>query len=101
MCVNVGAMMSFGWQTKVCCDNEVKCCLCVSSPVILESKQISNILISVEGNTIRAAVRWPSQLRPFRIVGVAVTCPSLCVLLGILLFQRKRLGKYYIYITIV
>ena len=64
-------------------------------------KQISNILISVESNTIRAAVRWPSQFRPFRIVGVAVTCPSLCVPLGILLFQRKRLGKYYIYITIV
>ena len=59
------------------------------------------VLISVESNTIRAAVRWPSQLRPFRIVGVAVTCPSLCVLLGILLFQRKRLDKYSIYITIV
>ena len=73
MCVNVGAIMSFGWQTKVWCDNEVKCCHCVSCAVILESKQISNILISVE---IRASVRWPSQLRPFRIVGVAVTCSA-------------------------
>ena len=27
-------------------------------------------------NTIRAAVHWPSQLGPFRLFGVAVTCPS-------------------------
>ena len=27
-------------------------------------------------NTIRAAVRWPGQFGPFRLVGVAVTCPS-------------------------
>ena len=51
-----------------------KCCLCVSCAVIW-SQNRSAIFQALKGlrNTIRAAVRWPSQLGPFRLVGVAVT----------------------------